>query len=147
MLKEISPGLTQAVLLGNPKTTPFDYFLRSAESAGQSLAIKPIAHPVENADEIERSIASATGMGNSGLVFPPDATTVSYRDLIIAAVAHARLPAVYALDHFVKAGGLMSYSADLTEPFQQAAVYVDLILRGASPTIFRSKRPLSTKRR
>jgi hypothetical protein len=46
---------------------------------------------VENADEIERSIASAASVRNSGLVFSPDATTVSYRDLIIAAVARRRI--------------------------------------------------------
>ena len=32
MLKEIAPNLTRAALVANPKTTPFDYFLRSAEA-------------------------------------------------------------------------------------------------------------------
>jgi putative ABC transport system substrate-binding protein len=31
MLKEIAPRVTRAALVGNPKTTPFHYFLRAAE--------------------------------------------------------------------------------------------------------------------
>jgi len=40
MLKEIAPDLARVVLLGNPKTTSFDYFQRSAEALAPSLAIE-----------------------------------------------------------------------------------------------------------
>jgi putative tryptophan/tyrosine transport system substrate-binding protein len=43
------------------------------------------------------------------------------------------LPAVYGLRFFVTAGGLMSYSAELGDAFQQAASSVDRILRGTKP--------------
>jgi putative ABC transport system substrate-binding protein len=43
------------------------------------------------------------------------------------------LPAMYQATGFVEMGRLMSYSADLTELFQLAAIYVDKILKGASP--------------
>ena len=70
---------------------------------------------------------------NSGLVLPPDATTINHRDLIIALAARQRLPAVYAVRSFVAAGGLMSYGTDQNEMFRLAASYVDLILRGTKP--------------
>jgi putative ABC transport system substrate-binding protein len=44
-----------------------------------------------------------------------------------------QLPAVYQFAEFVDMGGLLSYGADLTLQFRQAAVYVDKILKGASP--------------
>ena len=44
-----------------------------------------------------------------------------------------QLPAVYQFAEFVDMGGLLSYGADLTPQFRQAAVYVDKILKGASP--------------
>jgi len=44
-----------------------------------------------------------------------------------------RLPAIYQVPVFVDMGGLVSYGANVHEQFQEAAVYVDKILKGASP--------------
>jgi putative ABC transport system substrate-binding protein len=71
---------------------------------------------------------------NGGLLLPSDGTTIVYRDLVVALANRNRLPAVYALREFVIAGGLMSYSTDIAEQFDQAAIYVDRIMRGAKPS-------------
>jgi putative ABC transport system substrate-binding protein len=133
ILKEIAPRLTRAALVANPKTTPYDYFLRGAEAAAPSLAIELLPSPVENAADIESVIESVARVPNGGLVLPPDVTTIVNRDLIIALTARYRLPAVFALRDFVVAGGLMAYSSDIMEQNRQAASYVDQILRGANP--------------
>jgi putative ABC transport system substrate-binding protein len=44
-----------------------------------------------------------------------------------------RLPTIYQIGDFVNMGGLLSYGPDLPEQFRQAAVYVDMILKGANP--------------
>ena len=132
ILKEIALRLTRAALVANPKTTPYDYFLRGAKAAAPSLAIELLPSPVENADDIESVIESVARNPNGGLVLPPDATTIVNRDLIITLAARYRLPAVYALRDFVVAGGLMAYSSDIMEQNRQAASYVDQILRGAN---------------
>ena len=87
--------------------------------------------PIENANDIERSIEGFAREPNGGLVLPPDTTTVIHRDLIIPLAARRRLPAVYAIRIFVAAGGLMYYGTDFVELYRQAASYVDRILRGA----------------
>jgi putative ABC transport system substrate-binding protein len=133
MLKEIAPNLTRAALLANPRTTPFDYFLRSAKTLAPSLAIEVVPMPIENANDIERSIEGFAREPNGGLVLPPDTTTVIHRDLIITLAARHLLPAVYAIRVFVAAGGLMFYGTDFVELYRQAASYVDRILRGARP--------------
>ena len=104
MLKEIAPNLTRAALLANPKTAAFDYFLRSAKTLAPSLAIEVVPLPIENANDIERSIEGFAREGNGGLVLPPDTTTVVHRDLIIELAARHRLPAVYAVRVFGRSG-------------------------------------------
>jgi putative ABC transport system substrate-binding protein len=133
MLKEIAPRLARAALVANPKTSPYDYFLRAAEALAPSLAMAIVPSPIENAADIERAISSFARVPNSGLLLPPDSTTIVHRDLIISLATRYRLPAVYALRVFVAAGGLMSYGIDIIDVFRQAASYVDRILRGAKP--------------
>jgi putative ABC transport system substrate-binding protein len=48
-------------------------------------------------------------------------------------VAHLRLPAIYFFREFVQAGGLMSYSADLSDMYRRGASYADKILKGVNP--------------
>ena len=132
MLKEIAPRLARAAVIANPKTSPFDYFVRSASAAAPALAIDIMPSPVETIADIERTIAQA-GAGDSGLVVPPDSTMVVNRDLVITLAARHRVPAIYPYDFFVAAGGLMSYGTDPVDVFRQAASYVDRILRGDNP--------------
>jgi putative tryptophan/tyrosine transport system substrate-binding protein len=133
MLKEIAPRLARAALVANPKVTAYDYFLRAAEAAAPSLGIEIVPSPLESAGDIERVIDSVARVPNSGLLLPPDSTTITHRDLIVALAARHRLPAVYSLRVFVTAGGLMSYGTDQVEIFRLAATYADRILRGAKP--------------
>ena len=133
LLKEIAPDLQSVALVANPKTTAYDYFLRSAEAIAPSLAIRLVPSPVAAAADIKRAINSFAGAPNGGLLLPPDGTTVLHRDLIIALAAQHKLPAVYPFPFFVAAGGLISYGADRADIFGLAASYVDRILRGDKP--------------
>ena len=133
MLKEIAPHLERVALVGNPKTSPYDYYLRAAEAAAPLLAIKMVSSQVETAADIEHAINSFAGVPNGGLLLPADATVVIHRDLIISLAAKHNLPAVYAFHFMVAAGGLMSYGIDQADIFRLAASYVDRILRGDKP--------------
>jgi putative ABC transport system substrate-binding protein len=44
-----------------------------------------------------------------------------------------RLPSMTEGTHYVKAGGLISYGANLADLYRRAATYVDAILKGAKP--------------
>jgi putative ABC transport system substrate-binding protein len=63
-----------------------------------------------------------------------DGYTSANRDLIIALAARYRLPAAYGFRYFVADGGLFSYGVDLDEMQHRAALYVDRILKGATPS-------------
>jgi putative ABC transport system substrate-binding protein len=133
MLKEIAPQLVRAAMLANPKTLPFDYFVRSAKATAPSLGIEAVPSPVASAADIERTISSFAKLPNSGLVILASATLSAHQDLVIRLAAQHRLPTVYADREYVTAGGLMSYSTDLSDLSGQAASYIDRILKGAKP--------------
>jgi putative tryptophan/tyrosine transport system substrate-binding protein len=133
MLKEIAPHLERVAMVANPETSPFNHFFRAAEDVAPSLAIRLVPSPVATAADIEHAVASVAEASNGGLLLTPDGTTILHRDLVIALAARYKLPAVYAFDFFVRAGGLMSYDTDQDENFRLAASYVDRILRGDKP--------------
>jgi ABC-type uncharacterized transport system substrate-binding protein len=133
LLKEIAPRLTRAAFIANPKTTAYDYFVRSAKVVASSLAIELSPSPVETAADIERVVVSFARLPDGCLILPPDTTSILHRHLIVTLAAEHRLPAAYSDRIFVAAGGLMSYGIDRVDGFRQVASYVDRILRGAKP--------------
>jgi putative ABC transport system substrate-binding protein len=133
MLKEIAPRLTRAMLMANPKTSPYDYFMHGVHAAASSLGVELLESQVETAADIERDIEMLAREPNGGLLFPSDATINVHQDLIVSLAARRRLPAVYSRRSFVEDGGLMSYGIIDADQFQQAAIYVDRILKGEKP--------------
>jgi putative tryptophan/tyrosine transport system substrate-binding protein len=67
------------------------------------------------------------------LVVLPDSFTFANRGPLIAAAAHHRVPAIYALRGQALDGGLVSYGPDTVDLWRRSAAYVDRILRGANP--------------
>ena len=57
----------------------------------------------------------------------------NHADTVIELAAANRLPVMYDEREFVQAGGLMFYGPDHLDLFRRAAVFVDKILKGASP--------------
>jgi putative tryptophan/tyrosine transport system substrate-binding protein len=57
----------------------------------------------------------------------------SHRKQLVDLAVKSRIPAIYDRAEFVEDGGLMTYSASLTDLFRRAATYVDKILKGVKP--------------
>jgi putative ABC transport system substrate-binding protein len=130
MLKEIAPRLARAGIMGNPNNGPFDYFLRTAQSAASTLAIELVPMRVATAADIEHAIEPFARVPNGGLVLLPGVANNANLDPILTLAARNHLPAVYSGRLLVTAGGLMSY-APVVDQYREAATYIDRILRGA----------------
>src|SRR5262249_26462259 len=70
---------------------------------------------------------------NGGMIQVASPTGAANLNLIIAAAARHRLPAVYITRPFVTAGGLISYGPNFEDQFRRAADYVNRILKGEKP--------------
>jgi putative ABC transport system substrate-binding protein len=116
-----------------PETPSNVSMLKAAEAAAPSLKAEVTALGVHSADEIRRSVIAFAAEPNRGLVIVPHAVTMVNSDLIVELSARHRLPTIYGLTYYAKAGGLISYGVDLIDRFRQGATYVDRILKGAKP--------------
>jgi ABC-type uncharacterized transport system substrate-binding protein len=132
LLKEIAPNVSRVAVLRDATRGP---------GIGQFAVIQAMAppHRVElrpinagDAGEMERGIAALSRFPNAGLIVTVGGTAVR-RDVIVAAAAKYRMPAVYPYRYFAVDGGLVSYGPNTIEPYLRAASYVDRIFKGEKP--------------
>jgi putative ABC transport system substrate-binding protein len=134
LLKEIAPNLARSAIMFNPIGAPHaPSLISSVEAASRALGVTTVAAPVSSDTEAEAVVASLARAGNGALIVIPDPFTIAHRQAIIRAAASHRVPTIYSYRLFVDDGGLMAYSADVTEQYRGAADYVDRILKGAKP--------------
>ena len=144
LLIEIAPGIKRAAIMFNPDTAPGggSYFLTSFEAAARSFKMEPMIARVHSEAEIEAVISSLGREPPGGLVAMPDAYMYVHRALIVLLAARNNVPAVYWTSVIPRAGGLLSYGAELGDIFRRAALYVDRILRGAKPADLPVQQPV-----
>jgi putative ABC transport system substrate-binding protein len=133
LMREIAPGVTRVAVLRDPTLPAGIAQFAVLQTAAPSLGVELSSISGRDAREIEGAITQFAGASNGGLIVLGSAVTVLHRDLIIALAARHALPAVYPGTYFVTSGGLISYSADSTDPHRRAAGYVDRILKGDKP--------------
>jgi putative ABC transport system substrate-binding protein len=133
LLKEVAPQVERIGFMIHPETPALIRYFKSAEELAPALKIKLVALDVHDAGEIEQVLTAFAAERNGGVVVGPHAVTLTNRDLIVALATRLRLPTLYPLALYAKAGGLISYGIDPVSQFQQGAGYVDRILRGAKP--------------
>src|SRR5215831_15208132 len=136
LLKEIAPGLARVGVMFNPDTSPQSkFFMRSIEAAAPSLGVQTSVIPVRATADIEPAFERFAHAPNGGLILPTDTFTNLRIELIADLAARHRLPSISAYDRFPHVGGLMHYGVEINSlaQFQQAASYVDRILKGAKP--------------
>jgi putative tryptophan/tyrosine transport system substrate-binding protein len=129
LLKEISPGID----MYNPSTAPHAIFLPVMQVVAPQIGVTLIQIPVGDMAMIEAGLGNFVSTFGGGLVVMPDVFTTLHRDTIFGIANRNRLPTMCPLRAYAVAGGLMSYGSNFDHLFEQAATYVDRILRGEKP--------------
>ena len=133
LLKDLLPRLSHVGMLVNTMNPLFDVSLISLRSAAKALGLTLNLFEIRNKDEIENALLRLDQARPDGVVVAADTVLLSNRREIAAALAKARLPAIYAFREYAEVGGLLVYGADLGVLFEGAAGYVDKIVKGAKP--------------
>jgi putative ABC transport system substrate-binding protein len=84
-------------------------------------------------DDFERAFARLSANGVNGVLLLADPTIIEQSQRIAELAQALRLPTAFQRRENVEAGGLLSYGANTSDQFRQAAFYVDRILKGAKP--------------
>ena len=133
LLKESAPRIERFLVIQNPANVSAPGLLREIESGVRSFGAQVTTASALDAAELERAIEAFARQPNGGLIVLPDSATSNLRASIVALAAAHQLPAIYPFRYFALSGGLMSYGIDTVDPFQRAASYIDLILKGSAP--------------
>jgi putative ABC transport system substrate-binding protein len=135
LLREAFPAMSELIYV-NLRAT-WDAFMgaamrAAAEQTGVRLLPKLIDAPASEED-YRRAIAESARGGGNAIMIGDSPMALRYRAAIVAAVAEAKLPAMYTFPESAEVGGLMAYWFDLKELNRRAADNIDAILRGANP--------------
>ncbi|HET9585945.1 MAG TPA: ABC transporter substrate-binding protein, partial [Bradyrhizobium sp.] len=133
MLKEVVPTLTRVAAMQNPDHPAWQGYLDAMMSIAKGLGVEVVPTPIPGPADLERALGAFATAPNGGLVLLPSLIVTLNRELIARAALRLRLPSIYLARAYTASGGLMSYGFVGTEPFRQAAAYVDRILKGARP--------------
>jgi len=132
LLKEIAPDVTRAAVLRDP-TIAAGVGLFGAIQAVAPIGVELSVIGLQDANVVERGIASFARRANGGLVVTASPFGSTHPDVIVVLAARYKLPAVYPFRYFVDVGGLISYGPNIAALYRPTAEYVDRILKGEKP--------------
>jgi ABC-type uncharacterized transport system substrate-binding protein len=133
LLRELAPGVKRAAVLRDPGFAHGIGQFAVIQAAAPSVGIEVSPIDLREPNQIERAIGSFAQSPDVGLIVAASGVGATNINLIIAAAARHKLPAVYIQRAFVTAGGLISYGPNFDEQYSRAAGYVDRILHGEKP--------------
>jgi putative ABC transport system substrate-binding protein len=133
LLKEVAPGVTRVAVLREPGLTAAIAQFAALQAVAPSLRVELVPLNMRESGAIEHTLAAFARSSTDGLIVTSGPLMAVHRDLIIAAAARHKLPAVYNTRFMATAGGLMSYGPDFVDQYRRAAGYVDRILKGEKP--------------
>jgi putative tryptophan/tyrosine transport system substrate-binding protein len=133
LLKEIAPRVRRAAVIRDPLLTSGTAQFSVIQSVAHSLGAELTPVGARGADEIERGLSTFAREPNGGLIVTASPLAAVHRNLIVTVAARHQLPAVYPFPYYGTSGGLISYGPNQTNPYRQAAGYVDRILKGEKP--------------
>src|SRR5260370_23063910 len=133
ILKEIAPAIKEVAVLGASGDSNVAFATASLEKAAAELGLKLTPTDVKSADDLPAAFDEMQRNHIEGLIVIAGAfTAVNSAQIASLALAH-KLPSCHGFKETVVVGGLVSFGPDLPAMARQGAVYIDKIVRGASP--------------
>jgi putative ABC transport system substrate-binding protein len=132
LLKEVFPSASRVAVLHDPTNLPLVQMLPALKQAAATLALNLRVIEARSPADLVEAFKVLKSERPDVLYVLGTAFFFSQRGRIVEFVNGQRQVAVYGLNEFADAGGLMSYSFSLIERYRSVATFIDRILRGAN---------------
>lgn len=133
ILREALPRSRRIALLYQQGFDLNERQLAPIEKAATSLGLETSRVHIDMPGSYDAAFMHLVREHPDGVLVIENPSTYTHRADIARRMAEARLAAMYGLQDFALAGGLMSYSISFSDQYRRAADYVVRILRGAKP--------------
>jgi putative tryptophan/tyrosine transport system substrate-binding protein len=136
LLKEVVPSISGVLVLGHPGAHGADTYKQmreETETAARAMRLATQFFEARQAAELIPVFAEMGKQRSSAILIWPSPVFLAERKRMVALADQHKLPAIYYLKEYAKAGGLLSYGPNLHDLFRRSAGYVDRILKGTRP--------------
>ena len=134
LLHELLPTATVIALLVNPTDPALaGVVLRASQAAAQTFGLGLRVLNASTESDFDGVFANVIQLRAGGLVIGSDAFFTSRAEQLGALALRHAVPTVFQTRDFVAAGGLVSYSGDITDAYRLAGGYTARILKGDKP--------------
>jgi putative ABC transport system substrate-binding protein len=134
ILKQVIPSAVRVALLFNPNNASNVIYRDEIETAARDLGISLIQVKASSVPDLDTNLRSLLSQRPDALIATNDSFLYLQIPKIIEFLESNRIPAMFLGREYVLAGGLMSYSASLSDLFRRTATYVHKILQGSKPS-------------
>lgn len=133
LLKEVVPEISRIGLLVNPNERNSLLYLAETTEAASRLGLDVQKFDVRSLDELDQAFEALDKFGAQGLIPVPTGFMFQHKEIIAKLAVTHHLPTCVWSRETLQVGALMSYGPDYVAIARHVAVYVDKILKGASP--------------
>jgi putative tryptophan/tyrosine transport system substrate-binding protein len=133
LLRDVVPTAKTIGVLIQPSYRDADLQMERVQEAAARLLLELIVVRANVEDEFEDAFSTLSQRQAAALLISATPFFNSKRHQLAALAARHRLPAMFELPEFTRAGGLMSYGNSIVDIYRQAGDYAGRIVKGAKP--------------
>ena len=133
LVREAVPGITRIAVLWNPANPTAAPQKKDTDTASRSVGLSVRSLELRDVSQLEVAFAAAVQDRAQAVIVLSDGALYGRRVQIAQLSAKHRLLCVAWTPEFAESGCLMAYGANVVDMHRRAALFVDKILKGASP--------------
>lgn len=132
LVREILPALHRLAIMFNADNTQPVLEMGETQGEARRLGIEVAPLAIRKAEDIAPAFQGLKSRADA-IYVAVDQLMVANQKRILTSALEKRIPTIFSVRDFVKAGALMSYGPNYSDLFRHSADYVDKILRGTKP--------------